>query len=68
MLYLFINPRPTKLFFVTRPTKGGWLPPPLWEFVIKHPMRLKVAPVVSYGPPLHSDTKQVPTSPIHVQL
>ena len=44
---------------------GGWLPPPLLEFVIRHPMPMTLVPVVSYDPPLTSDTKQVPTYQVY---
>ena len=45
--------------------QGGWLPPPLLEFVIRHPMPMTLVPVVSYDPPLTSDTKQVPTYQVY---
>ena len=61
----YINPRPTKLFFVTRPTKGGMVATPPLEFVIRHPMPMTLVSVVSYDPPLTSDTKQVPTYQVY---
>ena len=61
-----VNPRPTKLFSTTWFTKGegGGCHPPL-EFVIRHPMPMTLVPVVSYDPPLTSDTKQVPTYQVY---
>ena len=53
-----VNPRPTKLFFVTRLTKGGGLlqPPPL-IFQTEPPMKLILVSLGRYGPSLRIHTK-----------
>ena len=65
------TPRPTPgvlpSYFLLRglPTGGVACLPPSLEFVIRHPMPMTLVPVVSYDPPLTSDTKQVPTYQVY---
>ncbi len=44
---------------------GGWGITTPMEFVIKHLMLMNLVPVVSYGSPVASDTKQVPTYQVY---
>ena len=51
LLFQRVNPRPTKVYFTTYLTKGGYYDP-LWKFVIKHPTFMKVVANLSSNDPV----------------